>query len=199
MDDYNEALLLFIKNPEKGKVKTRLAATVGEEQALKIYLALLEHTRKVAQAVQVDRMLFYSSHVVNEDEWPNQAFQKYVQEGADLGDRMLNAFQLAFEKHQKVVIIGSDCASLTPAILQDAFDQLDHFPFVIGPATDGGYYLLGMKAPEPALFQHMEWSTDRVLPTTLDRIRNLGKLYHLLPELSDIDFEEDWERYGWEV
>lgn len=199
MNQSEAALLIFIKNAEKGKVKTRLANTVGEERALEIYLALLAHTRKVAQAVDLDRLLFYSNFIEQTDAWPNEFFQKYVQEGADLGHRMLHAFQEAFKKHEKVVIIGSDCASLSSEILQDAFEQLEHYPFVIGPATDGGYYLLGMTAPEPSLFLDIEWSTDKVLPTTLARIQSLGKSYYLLPELSDIDYEEDWAQYGWKI
>ena len=193
------ALLIFIKNAEKGKVKTRLAQTVGEERALEIYLALLSHTRKIAQKVATNRLLFYSSFVDDDDNWSSGDFQKLVQRGADLGERMLNAFLEAFKTHSKVVIIGSDCASLKPEIIQEAFHQLDHFPFVIGPATDGGYYLLGMTEAESTLFNHMEWSTETVLSTTLNRIRNLGKTYYLLPELSDIDYEEDWEKYGGEV
>lgn len=193
------ALLIFVKNPEKGKVKTRLAETLGQDCALKIYLALLEHTRAVALQVNVDRLLFYSSFVEKNDGWSTGDFIKYTQQGADLGARMLHAFQSAFEKYRKVVIIGSDCANLTPAIVREAFEQLDYFPFVIGPATDGGYYLLGMTTPEPSLFLNMEWSTDEVLSNTLERIASLGKDYYLLPELSDIDYAEDWEQYGWEL
>lgn len=199
MSDSTSALLIFIKNVEKGKVKTRLAATVGEDRALRIYQALLDHTQKVALALAVDRLLFYSDHIELDDNWSNHSFQKFVQQGPDLGQRMLHAFQEAFKNHQKVVIIGSDCASLTPAIVHQAFEQLDHFPFVIGPATDGGYYLLGMKAVEASLFLNMEWSTETVLSTTISRIQSLGKTYHLLPELSDIDFEEDWEQFGWKL
>ncbi|MEM1319948.1 MAG: TIGR04282 family arsenosugar biosynthesis glycosyltransferase [Bacteroidota bacterium] len=191
------ALIIFIKNAEKGKVKTRLASTLGEDKALQIYLALLGHTREIALQVAVDRLLFYSSFIDHQDDWPSADFQKYVQQGQDLGARIQGAFKLAFRQYRKVLIIGSDCASLTPAIIQQAYQHLDQHPFVVGPAEDGGYYLLGMRQFSPTLFKDMAWSTAAVFPTTLSRIEALGQSYALLPELSDIDFEEDWEKHGW--
>ena len=113
-------LIIFIKNAEKGKVKTRLASTLGDDMALKIYYALLHHTRKVVQALPVNRLLFYSRFIHEGDDWPASDFQKHLQEGNDLGERMVNAFALAFQHYQKVIIIGSDCASLTPAIVEEA-------------------------------------------------------------------------------
>ncbi len=193
------ALIIFIKNAEKGKVKTRLASTLGDDKALQIYQALMSHTRQLTLQVPVNRLLFYSNFINLQDDWRAADFKKYVQEGADLGARIEKAFETAFQQHQKVIIIGSDCASLTPAIIQEAFDQLDKPPFVVGPAVDGGYYLLGMTQFTPSLFKQMPWSTDAVLPTTLSRIKALGKDCFLLPELSDIDHEEDWERYGWKL
>ncbi|MEM9819710.1 MAG: TIGR04282 family arsenosugar biosynthesis glycosyltransferase [Bacteroidota bacterium] len=191
------ALLIFIKNAEKGKVKTRLANTVGAEKALQIYRALMAHTCKVAQSVSANRLLFYSNFIEAEDEWPINDFHKYIQQGNDLGERMQQAFSLAFQSHQKVVIIGSDCASLSPDILTQAFQLLDQHAFVVGPAMDGGYYLLGMRQFSPKLFSNMAWSTEAVFPETLQRIKALNASYALLPELSDIDFEEDWQKYGW--
>jgi len=201
MKDNNadSALLIFIKNAELGKVKTRLANTVGAAKALQIYRALMAHTRQLARTVSVKRLLFYSNFIDTEDQWSTNEFQKHLQEGDDLGERMQQAFAFAFEQHQKVVIIGSDCASLTTDILSEAFDLLDQHPFVVGPAIDGGYYLLGMNRFTPELFDNMTWSTDTVLSDTLQSIQSLGATYALLPQLSDIDFEEDWEKYGWEL
>jgi uncharacterized protein len=142
-----DVLLIFIKNPVKGRVKTRLAAAVGDERALNIYMALLEHTRQVAMACEADRWLFYSHTVEKNDGWPGDLFRKFGQEGDDLGARMENAFAAALKEYPKAVLIGSDIASLTPEIVGEAFRQLDEFPFVVGPAIDGGYYLLGMTAP----------------------------------------------------
>lgn len=193
-------LLIFIKNPEKGKVKTRIAQTAGEERALQIYLALLRHTREVSLQVDARRMLYYSDFIPDKDDWSSQDFQKMVQHGADLGERMSNAFLLGLIRpDDKAVIIGSDCASLSAEIIEEAFAKLEDYPFVVGPATDGGYYLLGMRYHTPEIFQEIEWSTEEVLPATLNKIRDLGESYFLLPELSDIDREKDWEKFGWKL
>ncbi len=200
----NRALLIFIKNAQKGKVKTRLANTVGETKALKIYQALVQYTRKITQSVSAYRYVFYSDYVEDHDDWPTIDFAKYVQQGADLGQRMEQAFSLALEQRDKAIIIGSDCASLSPALIEEAFQKLDTHPFVIGPALDGGYYLLGMRHFTPSLFENIHWSTSTVFQETIQKIEALhpktgNSSYHLLPELSDIDFEEDWEKYGWEL
>jgi len=196
---HTTALITFIKNPEKGKVKTRLAATVGDEKALAIYKALMEHTRNIALAIETNRLLFYSQRINFSDEWSNEDFQKALQAEGDLGTKIKTAFATAFEQAQKVVIIGSDCASLTAEIVQYAFAKLDNHDFVIGPAMDGGYYLLGMSYFESRLFENIEWSTSSVFPDTIKIIEGQQKNYALLPELSDIDFEEDWEKWGWEL
>lgn len=195
----SKALLTFIKNPEKGKVKTRLAKTLGDDQALRIYLALLEHTRRIALSLDAERYVFYSSFVAEDDDWLARDFRQALQASGDLGQRMIAAFQTAFQEYQKVVIIGSDCASLTSEIVEAAFQRLDDHDFVIGPAIDGGYYLLGMRSFEPTVFQEIEWSTESVFTETVARIKRLNKTYGLLPELSDIDYEEDWVKYGWEI
>lgn len=193
------ALIIFIKNPEIGKVKTRLAKTVGDEKALAVYKALMEHTRKIAEALSVNRRLFYSQFINESDKWSRNKFQKELQIEADLGIKMATAFHTVFKTNEKVVIIGSDCASLTPEIVQTAFDQLDNYPFVIGPAMDGGYYLLGMNQFTPEIFNDIAWSTETVCSTTIERIKSLGKTFFLLPKLSDIDYEEDWIKYGWNL
>lgn len=195
----SNALLIFIKNPEKGKVKTRLAKTLGDDQALRIYLALLEHTRRIALSLEIERYVFYSSFIEKNDAWLATDFHQHLQSDGGLGKRMSIAFETAFQDHQKVVIIGSDCASLTTNIVEKAIKQLDSHDFVIGPAIDGGYYLLGMKMYEPSVFEKIEWSTETVLAATIQRIKSLQKNYYLLPELSDIDYQEDWEKYGWEI
>lgn len=112
---------------------------------------------------------------------------------------MTNAFQQICQTHRKVIIIGSDCATLTVEIVNQAFEKLETSSFVIGPALDGGYYLLGMSQFSPAVFENITWSTSEVLPKTIEIIESLGKKYFLLPELSDIDREEDWLKYGWEI
>lgn len=193
-------LLIFIKNPELGKAKTRLAQSVGPERALKIYEALLQHTCQVAQSVDAQRMLFYSTFVDEEDQWPNQDFAKYLQVAGGLGERMAAAFAQAFaEGGGPVLIIGSDCAQLTPAIVEQGIQSLETHDFVIGPAEDGGYYLIGMREFHPEVFQNITWSTEEVLPQTLAIIGSRKWSHHLLPVLSDIDYEEDWAKHGWEI
>ena len=193
------ALLIFIKNSEKGKVKTRLAKTVGDDTALAIYKALLAHTRQVALAVAGTRYLFYSQYIPPQDDWSATDFQKQLQAEGALGYKMTKAFETAFQQHQRVVIIGSDCASLTPAIITKAFQQLEKQDFVIGPAMDGGYYLLGMNQFQPRVFENIIWSTETVLQRTIDRITELKGSYFLLPTLSDIDYAEDWEKHRGEL
>jgi len=192
----NDILLLLIRNPRLGKVKTRLARTVGDAEALHIYRILLEKTRQAALGVQAERWLFYSDFMETGDDWPETHFQKKVQSGSDLGDRMEQAFQQAFDAGAgKVLIIGSDCPGLTGLLLQEAFDRLDNADFVLGPTPDGGYYLLGMKDLDVSVFRGIVWSTDTVRTSTLEKIQAAGKTCSLLPELSDVDTEADWLTY----
>ena len=197
-----KALIIFIKNPALGKVKTRLAKTVGDEQALDIYLELTAMTRKNAKILRgVNRHVFYSDFYDRDDAWPNSAFQKQVQSGDNLGERMFNAFSTILKSNEKAVIIGSDCPTLTAEILEKAFDALENHDFVVGPSTDGGYYLFGFGQQNLSnlVFKNMDWSTDKVLPTTLKRIEEAGKSVFLLPELTDVDEEKDWLSYKEDV
>jgi rSAM/selenodomain-associated transferase 1 len=190
-----EGLIIFIKNPEKGKVKTRLAAEVGEEKALQIYRSLLRKVRKLSGDYPVRRFLFYSRFIDRQDEWTEDLFQKHLQEGAGLGERMHNAFEIAFQQVERAVIIGSDCPELSSDHLDEAFQALRDKEVAIGPAQDGGYYLLGLKTPSPFLFEKMTWSTSQVFRETMERIKNRKKTVHVLPALSDIDYASDWEEY----
>jgi rSAM/selenodomain-associated transferase 1 len=189
------ALIIFIKNPTKGKVKTRIAATTGDEEALHIYLQLLDFTRHLTTKIDCQRFLFYSDVVEKNDDWNNDFFEKNTQYGDGLGDRMKNAFEFIFSKNiKKALIIGSDCAELNEKIIHDAFEALDQHDFVLGPADDGGYYLLGMNAFSPTVFDHITWSSAEVLSKTIENIAFLNKKHFLLPVLSDTDTEEDWLR-----
>lgn len=193
------AIIIFIKNPELGKAKTRLAATVGDERALAIYKELLRHTRETVLKIEYcEKHLFYSSFVDEKDDWPNDQFTKKLQPSGDLGTRIITAFEDVFQTNQPVLIVGSDCASLTSEILEEAIEKLKENDFVIGPAEDGGYYLIGMNEFTPAVFKDIAWSTEQVLPQTISKIQEHGWTFGLLPTLSDIDYEEDWEKWGWE-
>ncbi len=186
--------MTFVKNPELGHVKTRLASTMGNEAALSVYTRLLEHTRRIIEQVDCVREVHYSKEIA-EDNWFSSIFTKKLQHSGDLGDRMFHAFQSAFEEGaEQVVIVGSDCAEITPDLINQAFNNLDTADVVIGPANDGGYYLLGMNKLVPQLFQDKSWSTEKLIDETLQDISNLQLTHHLLPTLSDIDYEEDWER-----
>ena len=188
----DKALIIFAKNLEEGKVKTRLAKDVGPVNALIVYKHLLDHTRQISSKVDADRLLFYSRTIQVSDEWPVNDFQKHLQSGGDLGLRMLNAFDQAFsDGYTRVIIIGSDCLELTSDLLSGAFEQLKDHDFVIGPANDGGYYLLGMNSPHPALFENKVWSTQSVFEHTVAQMKSLSKTIYILPQLSDVDTIDD--------
>lgn len=189
-------LMVFVKNPQRGKVKTRLAKTVGDEKALEIYKVLLDHTLTIAKRGNWDKAIFYSDYIDDTDMWNKAKFSQFVQEGNDLGERMLNAFKYAFSKQYKsVIIIGSDCLELNENIISDGFDLLKNNEVVIGPAKDGGYYLLGMRTLYKELFMNKQWSTENVLLDTLLDITKLDVSIKLLPTLSDIDEEKDLKMY----
>jgi rSAM/selenodomain-associated transferase 1 len=184
-------LIIFLKNLEYGKVKTRLAATLGHETAMEIYRLLLEHTRAVTENIKIDKFLFYSDQI-EEDEWPTD-FSKYVQEGGDLGERMLNAFRLLFSKgYEKLVIIGTDCLELNSGIIESSLTELEKTDAVIGPAKDGGYYLLGLTKECPFLFRNITWSSESVLQQTVTILDQKKLSYSFLETLNDIDEAEDW-------
>lgn len=192
------SLIIFVRRPELGKVKTRIAKEVGDELALQVYCELLRHTREVVQQVDTQRLLYYT-HVVHDDEWSSDHFVKRTQTEGDLGHKMKSAFTDALQESDRAVIIGSDCAQLSPAIIEASYKALDDHDIVIGPSMDGGYYLLGMKRVHDFLFDDMTWSTDSVCSTTISRAEQHGLSYHRLTELSDIDYWSDWEKYGWEL
>ncbi len=192
------ALIIFIRNPELGKVKTRIAKSVGDEKAYQVYLALLEHTRSVTQKVKgVERYLFYTHFIDQEDEWKDKDFHKCIQSSGDIGSKMSSAFEQVLKKHESAIIVGSDIASLTTGIIEKAVVVLKEKDYVIGPALDGGYYLLGMKRASSFLFRDMPWSTGQVCRETIDRIENTGTSIGLVDTLSDIDHWHDWQKYGW--
>lgn len=187
-----QALIIFAKNLISGQVKTRLAAAIGNDMAVKVYRGLLQYTASITSFLPVDKIVFYSNHVNKQDVWENEVFKKELQSGNDLGERMKNAFIYAFEQGNKeVAIIGTDCFELTPAIIMNGFAYLKNNDVVIGPANDGGYYLLAMKQTHCQLFCNIEWSTKNVLETTLEICSQLNLSFHQLPRLTDIDTVHD--------
>ncbi|MFL2570469.1 MAG: TIGR04282 family arsenosugar biosynthesis glycosyltransferase [Parvicellaceae bacterium] len=187
----NNHLIIFTRNPQLGKIKTRLAKSVGDNNALKVYLHLLEHTAFISSNLSVDKHIYYDSYIENNDIFPDQ-YHKNVQQGEDLGIRMYNAFKDVFGQWaEKVVIIGSDCFELTSDIIDAAFDKLNSHEAVIGPAKDGGYYLFGMNLLKKEYFINKKWGTENVLLDTLLDFKSLGVDYFLLPALNDVDYKED--------
>ncbi|MCF8713975.1 TIGR04282 family arsenosugar biosynthesis glycosyltransferase [Joostella atrarenae] len=183
-------LLIFTRNPKLGKVKTRLAKTIGDKKALEIYIFLLEHTAKVTRNSDCEKKVYYSEEMAENDIWETPPFDKKLQMGSDLGIRMMNAFKDSFSVgYEKAIVIGSDLYDITEKHIEEAFSKLDTNDVVIGPAQDGGYYLLGMKKLYPEIFQQKKWGTNTVLRDTLEDLKTVDVA--LLEELNDVDVYDD--------
>jgi rSAM/selenodomain-associated transferase 1 len=189
----NNLIIVFVRTPELGKVKTRLARSIGDQSALNIYKILLKHTAAVLRDLSFDKVVYFSEKIDNNDFWENSLFEKKLQKGADLGERMHHAFDTAFNKgYKKVLIIGSDLFDLTSLLITSAFEALETYDISIGPSLDGGYYLLGMKKLQPEVFKNKKWGTDSVLENTLQDLKK--QKIKLLKALNDIDTLEDLQQ-----
>lgn len=189
---HDSLLMIFAQNPELGKVKTRLAETIGHEQALMIYVKLLEHAHAVADKVFADKAVFYSDKVQEFDLLDYYKFPKFLQKGNDPGERMERAFGQAFaQDYDKVLVLGCDSIEITPEIIEDAIDALDDYNVVVGPAHDGKYYLIGMDRHYPHLFKNKDWNACDVFLDTLLDIKKLKLSYQILPTLTDVAEEKD--------
>ena len=183
-------LLIFTRNPILGQCKTRLAATVGDKVALDIYRFLLNHTFAITKELPVHKQVYYSNEIWQDDIWDNSIFDKRLQQGSDLGERMANAFTKGFEEgFENIIIIGSDMYDLDMTDLEAAFNALIQNDFVIGPAEDGGYYLLGMNTINESVFKNKTWGKEKVFQSTMDDLKN-EKVY-LLKSKNDIDLYDD--------
>jgi rSAM/selenodomain-associated transferase 1 len=186
------ALIIFVRNPELGKVKTRLAADVGDENALLIYKKLLQHTFEITQQSQAHKFIFYADKIEPDDMWQQENYFKLLQDEKDLGNRMQSAFENIFKKgYNKVCIIGSDCFELSADMIDKSFANLATYDLVIGPANDGGYYLLAMRNEVKDVFKNIDWSTERVFQQTIDIIQQKKYSYTLLDILNDVDTVTD--------
>jgi rSAM/selenodomain-associated transferase 1 len=199
-----QRLLLFARVPELGRVKTRLAAAIGEERALAVYEAMLhdvlESIGGSTEEIELE-VVWAPTEIANGDTLV-RAFGDRVlamQTGATLGDRLSMAFSERFFFHRtmKIVAIGVDDPSLGRNLIDRAFDLLDSCEWVIGPATDGGYYLIGCRAPsfETNVFRDVEWGTSTVFADTIRKIRGSGASIAVLPLHSDIDYVNDLRGY----
>ena len=195
MTKKNRLLLIFIKNPIPGKVKTRLGKSIGHDAAVEVYKKLLKRTREAAIAANCDCHLYYGDYINQQDDWSPKYFEKFLQHSGDLGARMNQAFAQSFERgYSKVLIIGSDCPEMSEAVIHKGFDTLDEADTVLGPATDGGYYLLGMRSYYN-LFEDIAWSTEHVFESTVKKIEANGRSFGKMTEMSDLDTIEDLQHY----
>lgn len=186
-------LIIFVKNIKLGKVKTRLAKTVGNENAFTIYSALVEVTEKATLKVDVDKRIYFSDAIVNK-KWPNDF--KTVQKGINLGERMSNAFQDGFsDGYENIILIGSDLPNISSEIIDLGLKELEEKEIVFGPAEDGGYYLIGMSKLHNCVFENKAWSTSSLLDYTLSELKRKNIEASLIETLNDIDTFEDLQAY----
>lgn len=187
-----QALIIFVKNPLPGKTKTRLAASIGNEQALKVYKELVKHTLLISKDVSADKFIFFSDYIEHLPFTNKNTYQYYIQNGNTLGDRIHNAFEVIFSlSYKKAVIIGTDCPGLNSEIINTAFTILAKTDVSIGPAVDGGYYLLGMRQLNSSVFKNIAWSSSSVCVDTIARCKESKLAYQLLSPLHDVDEEKD--------
>ena len=195
----NQALVVFARAPVEGQVKTRLAAELGAAAALAIYRELVERTIGAARgssswSLTVAHTPHDASAVMRD--WLGSDIALWPQPDLDLGGRMEAAIaMLRSGGAQRVVVIGTDCPDMTTSVIQDAFDRLSRHDVVVGPAHDGGYYLIGMSGMHPSLFQNIPWSSARTLEVTLERARSNGLSVALLEAHGDIDTGDDWHAW----
>jgi len=191
----NHTLLIFVKYPEPGGVKTRLAEDLGYEKAAEIYASMAESViHNLSRSEEYKTVIFFDPPYRKREmeNWLGKRYQLLAQEGNSLGERMANAFDKTFSLGaEKAVIIGTDCLEITEEIISRAFQSLDEMDVVLGPAEDGGYYLLGMKESTSEIFDDITWSSSQVLGQTINKIKTMGLKFSLLKTLRDIDTISD--------
>ncbi|MEH2075318.1 MAG: TIGR04282 family arsenosugar biosynthesis glycosyltransferase [Nostoc sp.] len=196
-------LIIFTRYPEPGKTKTRLIPALGNLGAANLQRKMTEHTifqvqelqKKIALSMEVR---FAGGNLQLMQDWLGLDLVYQSQGEGDLGSRMARSLFDAFESGaDKVIIIGTDCPGVNAQILTTAFEELHTFDLVLGPALDGGYYLIGLCQPIPELFANIEWGTAQVFQKTLEIARNINLSHVNLSPLADIDRPEDlpiWEQ-----
>lgn len=191
-----ERLLVFVKAPRSGQVKTRLAGALGDETACLAYRCLVESlTRTLSPLRNVDLVFSPEDAAVEIQGWKRDAWRCVPQTDGDLGRRMSAAFQAAFDEGcKRVVCIGSDCPDLTVEEIQNAWRSLQTHDAVLGPARDGGYWLIGLSAPRPELFRGIAWSAPDVCEQTVRILNAAGLRWKSLAVREDVDTAEDWNR-----
>jgi rSAM/selenodomain-associated transferase 1 len=189
-------LLIFVKYPEPGRVKTRLAKDIGKESAAQIYLGMTETIiRNLSESERYKTAVFFDPPERKREfeSWLQRRVDNlFPQEGESLGERMSNAFTKVFSLGaEKAIVIGTDCVEVSEETISQALYALEAMDLVLGPAEDGGYYLLGLKKPEPDIFHDISWSTELVLDQTLRKAEEKGLKFQLLKTLRDVDTVSD--------
>lgn len=193
MDKNEDLLLIFTRNPEAGKVKKRLAADIGEKSALKVYELLLKHTASVTKDLPCRKRVYYSERIQKDDFWDESFYEKKVQKGEDLGERMQRAFDEGFaDGFKKIIVIGSDLYDFQKEDLEKAFFELRDSDFVLGPAQDGGYYLFGMNKVISNVFKNKKWGTSSILKDTMTDLKKEKVAF--LQDKNDIDNFKDLQK-----
>ncbi|MEB3225284.1 MAG: TIGR04282 family arsenosugar biosynthesis glycosyltransferase [Synechococcus sp.] len=193
-------LIIFTRYPIPGQTKTRLIPALGAEGAAHLQRQLTEHTLQTVKALtDIDISIYFAGGSLPQmQDWLGDEWTLQAQQGKNLGDRLIHAFQTSNQQgYDKTVVIGIDCPGITSVILETAFLNLDAAEVVLGPALDGGYYLIGLRRNMPELFTDMPWGTEQVFQETQTRSQRLHLSLALLPSLQDIDYPEDlsvWEQ-----
>ncbi|WP_298237793.1 TIGR04282 family arsenosugar biosynthesis glycosyltransferase [uncultured Algibacter sp.] len=184
-----ELVIVFVKNIKLGKVKTRLAKTIGNQGAFNVYSELVKVTQEATKNIKADKRIYFSEAIVK-TQWKGN--HKMVQEGKDLGERMKNAFKKGFEDgYKRIVLIGSDLPNISATHIEEGLKLLHDNEVTFGPALDGGYYLIGLNSFHEIIFNNKPWSKSNLLEITLKEL-DLQKIsYTLLEPLNDIDTFED--------
>lgn len=186
-----ELVIVFVKNIKLGKVKTRLAKTIGNQAAFEVYSELVKITEKATQNIKTDKRIYFSDAVIG-SKWNNN--HKTVQKGENLGERMKNAFINGFKDgYEHIVLIGSDLPDIKAKHIENGLSALKEKDTVFGPAIDGGYYLIGMTKMHDFIFNNKPWSQSNLLDVTLAELKQNNISYNLLESLNDIDTFEDLE------
>lgn len=182
-------VIVFVKNIKLGTVKTRLAKSIGDYGAFEVYTELVKITESATTNLFMDKRIYFSDAVVD-SKWPNDF--KTVQKGADLGERMYNAFKNGFKSgYKKIVLIGSDLPNINSKHIENGITALEENDVVFGPAEDGGYYLVGMSKLHQSIFQNKPWSQPNLLSLTLQELHKDKVKVTTLDTLNDIDTYDD--------
>lgn len=187
-------IIVFCKNLLFGKVKTRLAKSKGKSNALKVYSLLIEKTISVLKEIDQEVAVFHSDFIPNNKDWSFAKYQK-IQHGKNLGNRMENAFKWGFNmNYTNICIVGTDLWNIEKKIFKDTFHYLKKNDVVFGPASDGGYYLLGLKKLNNSIFSIDSWGSSKVLEDSINQMSCNNSVY-FLQELNDLDTEDDLNKH----